>query len=433
MLDEQEQNALEETAEKVPADSREIRPDMTPEATLALIAAGKPVAGVRITGLRLQGEFPKAIEFRDVILTRMTVDSATFKGRLGFFGCTMIRPKFGRSSVFEDGLSLQGSTIKSAIFEHIVVKKQFRLDNADTNGPLKVIDCKFEGRVRAWEGKFNGWANWIRCEFLEDVDFRSVNAAEGIVFEDCTFNGDVLIRGASVGKKLDFTNSRINAMLDLSKAKLHDFVYLETIAPGPNMRFAVRNAVTNRLLIFPAQLKGRLDSELKDDYVGAMHEYGLLKRNYEAQHRHDEEDWTFHQFKINQRRAKATTWSKPWQKLKVGAEWLFLDQGCGYGSNPWRAVRTAIIIVLLFAIIYACGVTSFKVENPPLSDVPITNFFNRTLYALATSVTVFTSGLSINALQITQGWMLLPLLIEALMGTFIWGLFIVSFSRKVIR
>jgi hypothetical protein len=33
----------------------------------------------------------------------------------------------------------------------------------------------------------------------------------------------------------------------------------------------------------------------------------------------------------------------------------------------------------------------------------------------------------------SKGWMNIPLLIESLLGSLLWGLFIVAFSRKVIR
>jgi len=45
---------------------------------------------------------------------------------------------------------------------------------------------------------------------------------------------------------------------------------------------------------------------------------------------------------------------------------------------------------------------------------------------------VFTSGLS-GIGDIAHGWMNVPLMIESLLGTLLWGLFIVAFSRKVIR
>jgi len=45
----------------------------------------------------------------------------------------------------------------------------------------------------------------------------------------------------------------------------------------------------------------------------------------------------------------------------------------------------------------------------------------------------FTAGFSGEHLRGAEGWVLIPLAVEALVGTLLWGLFIVSFSRKVIR
>jgi len=45
---------------------------------------------------------------------------------------------------------------------------------------------------------------------------------------------------------------------------------------------------------------------------------------------------------------------------------------------------------------------------------------------------VFTSGLS-GIRDAAKGWMNIPLIVEAFLGTLLWGLFIVAFSRKVIR
>ena len=54
------------------------------------------------------------------------------------------------------------------------------------------------------------------------------------------------------------------------------------------------------------------------------------------------------------------------------------------------------------------------------------------MVGLLTSVSVFTSGFG-TVRDAAQGWMNLPLIVESLLGTFLWGLFIVAFSRKVIR
>jgi len=42
---------------------------------------------------------------------------------------------------------------------------------------------------------------------------------------------------------------------------------------------------------------------------------------------------------------------------------------------------------------------------------------------------VFTSGLS-GIRDAAKGWMNIPLIVEAFLGTLLWGLFIVAFSRR---
>ena len=100
-------------------------------------------------------------------------------------------------------------------------------------------------------------------------------------------------------------------MLDFSKAKLHDFVYLEAIEQGESQRFAFTNALAERILVRPEQLVGRLASEAAGDHAQAMQEYGLLKRIFEGLHRYEEEDWAFYRFKVNQRLGKARSWRRP--------------------------------------------------------------------------------------------------------------------------
>src|SRR5262249_18665938 len=152
------------------------------------------------------------------------------------------------------------------------------------------------------------------------------------------------------------SKSRFEKLLDLSKAKLHDFVYLEEIEQGAEQRFAFQNAVTERILLRIDQLEGRLQSEEKRDYVAAMREYGLLKSVFQSLHRFDEEDWALYHFKVNQRRAKPRSWFRPWTKLMQAADLIFLDLGCGYGTNPARAVATATLIMVAFAVIYGSGI-----------------------------------------------------------------------------
>ncbi len=64
-------------------------------------------------------------------------------------------------------------------------------------------DCRFEDRVRFWEARFLGWAEFKRCTFVGEADFRSFHADEGFILADCKFEGNALFRGATCCKKWD--------------------------------------------------------------------------------------------------------------------------------------------------------------------------------------------------------------------------------------
>ena len=51
---------------------------------------------------------------------------------------------------------------------------------------------------------------------------------------------DVLFRGSAVLKKWDGQGTRFEGLLDFSKAKLNDFVYLENIEQGERQRDGAR-------------------------------------------------------------------------------------------------------------------------------------------------------------------------------------------------
>jgi hypothetical protein len=309
--------------------------------------------------------------------------------------------------------------------------RPLRCNNVRCRGKLLVERCAFEGRVRFWEAQLQGWVEFHECEFADEADFRSLHAEQGFVLSRCRFRADALFRGASFQKKWQADGTRFDGLLDLSKAKLHDFVYLEGIEQGGRQRFAFTNAVAERILVRTDQLAGRLASEEAGDHARAMQEYGLLKRVFEGLHRYEQEDWAFYRFKVSQRRCRGRSWRRPWTKLAQVADWLLLDHGCGYGTNPFRAVRAAVLIMLAFALVYIAGVESLYVENLPF-DGRKTDLANRAMIGVLTSVSAFTSGFG-DIRGAARGWMNVPLIAESLLGTLLWGLFIVAFSRKVIR
>jgi hypothetical protein len=400
---------------------------------LERLRRGATLENVRVENLRFKGDFPQGVRLKNCHLVRPRFDGATFGGKAVFQHCTLERPHFSHQSVFAQDLVLAHATVVGAQVTKVTVRGIFNCEGLRARGSFDVFHSHFEGPVRFWDAEFAGWANFKNCEFASDVDFRSFRAQQGFVVRQCKFASAVLFRGASVALKLDLTGSRFEGMLDLSRAKLNDYVYLEEIEQGERQQFAFANTLGERVLVRPHQLYDRLASELVGDYAGAMHEYAFLKRAYGALHRYEMEDWAFYRFKVNQRRSCPRSWTRPWTKLAQACDWLFLDLGCGYCTSPSRAVRSALLIMLGFGLVYMAGVEQLNTEQAKLPfDEPVTSPANRVMVGLLTSVSVFTSGIG-GIREMARGWMNVPLLVESLLGTLLWGLFIVAFSRKVIR
>jgi len=407
---------------------------MAPEVALDRLRKGQSLDNVRIERLCFQGEFPLPFTLRNCHLVKPKFDGASFKDDVGFLHCTLERPVFSHAVVFEKSFSLVGSTLVAAVLTKMTVKGTFDAGHVRTKNKFDLLNSQFEGPVRFWEADFGGWVDVKNCTFAAEVDFRSFHAHHGFGVYKCQFKAPVLFRGASVALKCDLTGSRFENVLDFSKAKLHDYVYLENIEQGPRQQFCFLNTVGERVLVTPQQLAGRMASEQAGDWDKAMHEYAFLKRCCSALHRYEQEHWAFYRFKVNQRRAMPRSWLRPWTKLIQFLDWLFLDVGCGYCTSPRRSVASALLIILGFGLVYAIGIEQLNVEDVkrPFLDDPLTAFSNRTMIGMLTSVSVFTSGL-VGIREMAHGWMNVPLIVESLLGTLLWGLFIVAFSRKVIR
>lgn len=432
---------LEKDKQPLPSDNGEGEvieraPQATMPAEVALdrLRKGQSLENVCVERLNFQGEFPLPFTLRNCNLVKPKFDGATFKGDVAFINCTIERPAISRAVVFEKNFSLVSSTLVSTQLTRLTVKGAFDAGNIRTTGKFDLLNSQFEGTVRFWEADFGGWVDVKNCTFAGEADFRSFHAHHGFGVYKCVFKAPILFRGASVALKCDLTGSRFESVLDFSKAKLHDYVYLENIEQGPAQRFAFLNTVGERVLITPEQLAGRIANEEARDFDKAMHEYAFLKRSYGALHRYEQEDWAFYRFKVNQRRCCDRSWARPWTKLLQLLNWLFLDVGCHYCTNPFRAVTTAVVLMLGFAAVYAVGIEQLNADpvKVPFRGEELTSPGNRTVIGLLTSVSVFTSGVA-GIHDTANSWMNVPLIVESLLGTLLWGLFIVAFSRKVIR
>jgi len=406
-------------------------PTLSEEETLERLRAGRPVEHAYIDRLNISEELPKGVLLRDVYIRSLSLVGARFQN-LTLQACHVHR-LFGEGCEVQGSLVFKRTELTLSYLRDCVLHKGFNCESLKVRSKFLMSKCVVKGRLRFWEALFDDWVQFEDCVFEERFDFRSAECAAGLSAHRSRFAGPALFRGAHVALKLELNDSRFEDLLDLSKAKLHDFVYLDSIEQGPAQRWAFWNTVSERILVRPEQVEGRLLSEEQGDYAKAMREYGVLKRSYEHEHLYTYDDWAFYRFKVNERRARGAAWSRPWTKLVELFDWILLDWGCGYGTDPLKAVRAAVVMVFFFAVVYTLGHHKLHpVDTLPFSALPRDALLNQFGVSLFLSVAAFTSGFG-DLRGAAMDWMNVPLMLEALLGTLLWGLFIVAFGRKVVR
>ena len=397
-----------------------------------MIRSGETIRGRTIDHLVLTGHLEQAVTIERCKIGHLQLDGVEMDSDLHVRGSEVGRMRASRVNHIRGDLNLAGTRVGTLIWRNVRVDGGSKMSRLRLSRHTKFEKCHF-GSLKAFGVIADDWVEFHGCHFDENLDLRSATVGEGMVFQSCHFGADCNLRGTTIEKKLDLTDSKLLGCLDLSKAKLRDYVYLQDISSGEESSFKWVNAIADFIHIEPQQLEGRLCNENDGCHHDAILEYGLLKRCYSTLHRYEHEDWAFYRFKVNARKTRPLSWRRPLSGLMRGMNYLFLDLGCGYGVQPWRALVFGAISILFFAMLYAVGIGHFASVHPPIADLPVDSVANRSLYGLLVSVSVFTAGFTGDHLISASGWVLVPLAIEAILGTVVWGLFIVAFSRKVIR
>ena len=407
-------------------------PQMTERDALELLQRGQPLERVYIPRLNLTGVFNKTILLRDVYVRQFSIKEAEFKEGFSLQGCHFRRTYIAQST-FDKSVSLKHSNLHFFHMDRSTLGQGLNFEAAKVSSKFLITKSTIEGRSRFWEAQFEDWIQFEETIFKGRLDLRSSICKAGLSLSRSHCHDDALFRGMHLSMKWEAIGTIFEKLIDFSKAKMHDFVYLEDIIQGDAQRWAFWNTVCERIQVKPEQIMGRLASEEEKDYEKAMREYSVLKRSYEHEHHYNYDDWAFYSFKLNERRSRRASWSRPLSKVREILEWLLLDWGCGYGTHPLKAVRAALVMIFVFAGIYTLGFHKVHpVEHFPFSSLPPDALLNQFGVSFFLSVSAFTSGFG-DLKESVMDWMNIPLIMEALLGTLLWGLFIVAFGRKVIR
>ena len=414
--------------ESIPSDY----PELSEREAIDLLKNGQVIEKCFIRHLSLSGEFPKAIQLKQVYIKHLNISQFTSQLNFNLASCHLRRVIIDEA-LFKDTLSAKNCHFHFLHLKNSRFDKNFNAQASKFSSKVVIQNTTFTGKIRFWEAEFKDWFNAIECQFKGKADFRSAFFEAGFTVSKSHFHDDFMFRGTHLALKWEGEEARFEKLIDFSKAKLGDFVYLEDLIQGEAQQWAFWNTVSERILVRPDQVEGRMKSEEEGEHYKAMREYAVLKRSFEYENQYSYDDWAFYRFKVNERKARAETDHSLIRKVMNVADWLLLDWGCGYGTHPIRAIRTALVMIVLFAVIYVFGFEYLhQVDNVPFPDLQPSALLNQIAVSLFVSLAAFTSGFG-DLRDVAIGWMNIPIMLEALLGTLMWGLFIVAFGRKVIR
>lgn len=248
-----------------------------------------------------------------------------------------------------------------------------------------------------------------------------------MLLQDSHFYGELWFKGATIQLNINLTKAILDGLTVFSDSGIGRTLFLRDIKVGTKQGFKFFNCFAERILLDRSIVDGHLHPEQFKEYGAAAKEYAFLRTVFQNNNSFEDEDWAYYQFKRMSRKAMPLSWN-PFNCLRHAFEYFFLDRGCGYGTKPFRTLYMCMFMIAVFAMIYFFG---YFCGTLPERNYGIDNEILATIfYSFDISIIAFGGGYSDLTID---GSIRLFAMIEYLLGIVFVGLFIVAFSRKVIR
>lgn len=208
---------------------------------------------------------------------------------------------------------------------------------------------------------FEGGAG-LGATFKGDADFSIKAIGEYISFYNALFNqGRTLV--------IKTTDVKNEVTIDFEKVCLEN-VYLELFL-GEKTLINFTNALIRSTVIKKSQIENHILQEEKKEFSKAKEVYLLLKNNFHSIGRYEDESWAFTKEKDMERFSHSFPCYKEafkkdskiekfpilkWIKKGYFKKWIisaFSNMIYGYGEKPWNVIKTAVAIILIFALSFS--------------------------------------------------------------------------------
>ncbi len=311
---------------------------------------------------KFEGENEKDVttNFRDSVFEiGADFSNARFKGTTVFVYTKIHREaKFNKAEFKGSGnaeVAFKGALLEKVSFSsaNFYVKAEF----SSIDKPTNIINGNFTYCTFYKESYFYGVVFKGQTSFSHST-FRGVTHFEFAVFEEVIFKFAVFEEGASFKNVIFYGNVSFEEVLFEGTVEFQDAVF-----KGDAL---FKNSTFERLAIFTGKpddeeykFWGKLSFEDCDVYKGIqidlprelfrfseafIEAMRIQKLSYERLGRHEDADRVLVSLKREQRKAKNV--------VVRFFEWLLLDWSSEYFTNPKKILRTSVVVIIVFGIIY---------------------------------------------------------------------------------
>lgn len=424
-------------------------PTMTVEEVRKKIEAGETIQGVAIDRVSLarkkittpvnliectiehldlnSSTFSEDVFVRRCEIKTLVISEATFEKKCDFEKTLILRGKSQRTQ-FKGDVSFESAKLCHTSFYQSTFFAKAEFGYTKYSGDASFEEVDFQKGASFVHADFPEKGVFRRSHFGGKLDFKSLESQGDIEFDEGKFDDEVLLNGSVFRLSVSFNKATLSNRTDFSHIQVGRALVLSGITLGERQGFVFKNADINHVVFSRDLVEGHIYPEQDGRYFESAREYAFLRTAFQHNNQFDDEDWAYYQFKRCERRGKRLSYN-PLRWVQVFLEYFFLDWGCGYGTRPFRTLGMCFVLLAAFALCYYISPIEVPKETYYGFDQPQ---LTRIVYSFDISLMAFSGGYGDLPLTV-RGMVKIISMAEYLIGVVLMGLFVVSFSRKIIR
>ncbi|HON45012.1 MAG TPA: pentapeptide repeat-containing protein [Planctomycetota bacterium] len=370
--------------------------------------------------------FLEEVDIRRCKIKNFILSDATFQKKVNLKQTIVTKGRIQRA-IFQDDFYWTNGQIYFTSFFQTTFQKKTDFSRSKFIGDATFNECIFQGDATFNYAIFGENFCCKKTKWHGKADLRNISVNKDVEFQEAHFHDELLLNSATIQLGIDFYQTQLDGLTIFNNAGIQRTLNLLGVQVSKKQGFQFGNCVAKRIILDKDTVDGHIHPEQYKQYGKAAKEYAFLRTVFQNNNNFEEEDWAYYQFKRMERKSKKDH-CLPHRMLKRLVEYFFLDLGCGYGTKPFRTLGVCFLIILAFATLYfTCYTHNMQIDrnygftNPTLVQIT---------YAFDLSLTAFSGGYS-DIME--KGSIRLFAMMEYLLGIVFMGLFIVAFSRKVIR